>query len=64
MKTVLIFLFTFSVIVSSGYGTYDVDDAWRQMSGMTDHSATFSAITSEYWIQKLNQSNLRSDILN
>jgi hypothetical protein len=34
------------VIVSGDSGTYDPDDAWRQMSGLTDHSATFSAITS------------------
>ncbi|XP_046635324.1 putative lysozyme-like protein isoform X3 [Daphnia pulicaria] len=34
------------VIVSGDSGTYDPDEAWRQMVGLTDHSATFSAITS------------------
>lgn len=32
--------------VSGSSGTYDAGDAWRQMSGLTDHSATFSAITT------------------
>ncbi|XP_057371968.1 keratin, type I cytoskeletal 9-like isoform X1 [Daphnia carinata] len=32
--------------LSGSSGTYDASDAWRQMSGLTDHSATFSAMTS------------------
>lgn len=29
----------------AGSGTYDPDDAWRQMSSGTDHKAVFTAIT-------------------
>lgn len=48
MKCMVIGLLWLIVIVSGGSGTYDVDDAWRQMSGLTDHTATFSVISSKF----------------
>ncbi|XP_046446464.1 calpain small subunit 1-like isoform X1 [Daphnia pulex] len=48
------------VIVSGDSGTYDPDEAWRQMVGLTDHSATFSAITS--YDETSSQSSRSTDL--